>query len=158
MWQELKVRIGIKTHKDTFVSLFSALWVMLVYGLSRQGLLTCFTLCYEHFSATEHNLCSSRVLASEGLPSAELLGSENMKKSFGLPSCNILTLCLSQAWVERIAAPLPQVKLCSRTAAWITPTTHSITSLLIGMRPVICFHISPVPEKKTQTWGIQSWI
>lgn len=55
---------------------------------------------------------------TEGLPSAELLGSEDMRR-LGLPSCNtLLTFCLSQAWVERIAESLPWVKALQKNYSY----------------------------------------
>lgn len=147
MWQELKVRIGIKTSQkylceplfgslskagvlvasSRFAHLFySMLWTFQCHGAQPvlfQG------ACQEPLKVSLQQSCWDQ---------------RTWESLFGFLHAISFSLFASQTWVERIAEPLPWVKLCST----ISPTTHSITSLLIEMWKYITGHISPVPGKK----------
>lgn len=135
------------------MSLFSALWGRLLYWLPHQGLLVCFTLRYAHFSITKHNLCSSRVLVKNHWksPFSRAAGIRGHKKACWPSSMQNPShfLPLMHGWRGQQNHCHGSSSVAELQQKSSILTTHSITSLLIKIHPVIRFHISLIPENKT---------
>lgn len=128
MWQELKVRIGIKTsQRHLCESLFSSLRKAAVLVAS-PGFACLFysTLCtFQHHKAQPvlfQGACQEPLKVSL---QQSCWDQRTLESLLAFLHAKSFSLFASDAWVKRTAEPLPRVKLCGGIAAEIKYSHHS---------------------------------